>query len=41
MIVVNARLHEAERVAALLAAELPDDLVAAPKSRCTVLVADK
>ena len=40
MIVVDPRLHEAERVAALLGAELPDDLVAAA-SRCTVLVADE
>jgi UDP-N-acetylmuramoylalanine--D-glutamate ligase len=40
VIVVDPRLHEAERVAALLGAELPDDLVAAA-SRCTVLVADE
>ena len=40
MIVVDPRLHEAERVAALLGAELPDDLVAAA-GRCSVLVADE
>jgi UDP-N-acetylmuramoylalanine-D-glutamate ligase len=40
VIVVDPRQHEAERVAALLGAELPDDLVAAA-SRCTVLVADE
>lgn len=40
MIVVDPRLHEAERVASLLGAELPDDLVAAA-GRCTVLVADE
>ncbi len=40
MIAVDPRLHEAERVAALLGAELPEDLVAAA-SRCTVLVADE
>jgi UDP-N-acetylmuramoylalanine--D-glutamate ligase len=40
VIVVDPRLHEAERVAALLGAELPDDLVAAAR-RCTLLVADE
>ena len=40
MIVVDPRLHEAERVAALLGAELPDDLDAAAR-RCTVLVVDE
>ena len=40
MIVVDPRLHEAERVAALLGAELPDDLVAAA-ARCSVLVVDE
>jgi UDP-N-acetylmuramoylalanine--D-glutamate ligase len=40
VIVVDPRLHEAERVAALLGAELPDDLVAAA-GRCSVLVADE
>jgi len=40
VIVVDPRLHEAERVAALLGAELPDDLDEAAR-RCTVLVADE
>ncbi len=40
MIVVDPRSHEAERVAALLGAELPDDLVAAA-THCSVLVADE
>lgn len=40
MIVVDPRQHEAERVAALLGAELPEDLVAAA-ARCSVLVADE
>ncbi len=40
MIVVDPRLHEAERVAALLGAELPADLVAAA-GRCAVLVVDE
>jgi UDP-N-acetylmuramoylalanine--D-glutamate ligase len=40
VIVVDPRLHEAERVAALLGAELADDLAAAAR-RCTVLVVDE
>jgi UDP-N-acetylmuramoylalanine-D-glutamate ligase len=40
VIVVDPRLHEAERVATLLGAELPDDLTAAARS-CTVLVVDE
>jgi len=40
VIVVDPRLHEAERVASLLGAEVPDDLTEAVR-HCTVLVADE
>jgi UDP-N-acetylmuramoylalanine--D-glutamate ligase len=40
VIIVDPRLHEAERVAALLGAVLPDDLEAAAR-RCSMLVVDE